>query len=89
VLFSPILVTANEALLKICEIVEGSDRERDEISARVVQGRKGLASHLDPETSLCLDYDILAGRPIRARTVAGFAALIASALNAERQAETM
>jgi hypothetical protein len=62
VLFGPILVAANEALLRICEIVEGTDRERDEISARVVQGRKGLASHLGPETSLCLDYDILAGR---------------------------
>ena len=89
VLFSAILVAANEALLDICEILEESGLERDEIFAWIHQGRKGLESHLDPETNLCLDYDVLAGAPIQARTVAGFAPLIAGALSPERLAGTM
>ncbi|MDQ3637633.1 MAG: glycogen debranching protein, partial [Actinomycetota bacterium] len=33
---------------------------------------------------LCLDYDLRADRPLRARTLAGFAPLIAGGLNRER-----
>ena len=88
VLFSAILVAANEALLEICEILNAGP-ERDEISAWMDQGRKGLESHLDPETNLCLDYDVLAGAPIRVRTVAGFAPLIAGALSPDRLAQTV
>jgi len=48
------------------------------------RGRRGLESCWDREFGLCLDYDLRADRPLRARTVAGFAPLIAGGLNWER-----
>ncbi|QIN83240.1 glycogen debranching protein [Rubrobacter tropicus] len=89
VLFSAILVAANEALLEICEVLGECVTERDEVSAWIERGRKGLESRLDPGTNLCLDHDVLAGTPIHARTVAGFAPLIAGSLPPKRLAGTM
>ena len=77
VLFSAILVAANEALLEIAEAVGAPDDERAEISAWTERGRVGLESSWSPELGLCLDHDLRQDAPLRARTVAGFAPLVA------------
>src|SRR5918997_1838305 len=76
VLFSAILVSANEALLEIAEAVGAPDDERAEISAWTERGREGLESSWSPELGLCLDHDLRQDAPLRARTVAGFAPLV-------------
>ena len=87
VLFSAVLVAANEALARINEIVGAPEGERDEISARIDIGRAGIEKRRDPASKLCLDYDLLSGRPMVVRTVAGLAPLIAGGLGAERLRE--
>lgn len=77
VLFSSILVAANRALLKIAEMVGASEEDRAEIWAWIQRGLKGLESLWNPELGLYLDYDLRGERPMRTRTVAGFAPLIA------------
>jgi glycogen debranching enzyme len=77
VLFSAILVAANEALLEIAEAIGAPDDERAEISAWTERGREGLESSWSPELGLCLDHDLRQDAPLRARTVAGFAPLVA------------
>jgi hypothetical protein len=87
VLFSAILVAANEALARVGEIVGASGGEREEISARVDLGRAGLEGRRDPTSKLCLDYDLRSARPTSVRTVAGFAPLVAGGLGEERLGE--
>ncbi len=77
VFFSAILVRANEALLEIAEVVDAPDEERSTMRSWIERGRRGLEEHWDPDLKLCLDYDLRAGEPLRARTVGGFAPLIA------------
>ena len=77
VLFSAILVAANEALLEIAELVGAPDGERVEISAWISRGRGGLAGSWSRDLELCLDYDLRQNAPLPARTVAGFALLVA------------
>jgi glucosylglycerate hydrolase len=84
VLFSAILVTANEALLEIAEAVGAPDDERALMEGWIERGRKGLERRWDDDLGLCVDYDLLAGEPLRVRTVAGFAPLIAGGLSRER-----
>ena len=84
VLTSAILVAANEALLKIAELVEAQEEDRALIAEWMARGRRGLEGCWDPELGLCLDYDLRADRPLRVRTVAGFAPLIAGGLSSER-----
>jgi glucosylglycerate hydrolase len=84
ILFSAILVAANEALLKIAALVEAQDGDRTLIANWIARGHRGLDGSWDPELGLCLDYDLRAGRPLRARTVAGFAPLIAGRQSPER-----
>jgi len=81
VLSSAILVAANEALLKIAELVEAQEEDHTIIAAWIVRGRRGLEGCWDPELGLCLDYDLRADRPLQVRTVAGFAPLIAGSLD--------
>ena len=76
-LFSAILVAANEALLEIASLVGAQEEDRALITDWIDRGRRGLAASWDPELGLCLDHDLRAGRPLRVRTVAGFAPLIA------------
>jgi glucosylglycerate hydrolase len=80
VLFSAILVAANEALLNIAEVVGAPDRDRKLIARWVERGRWGLAACWDEDLKLCLDYDLRAAKPLRSRTVAGFAPLVAGDL---------
>ncbi len=77
VLFSAILVAANEALLEISRLVGASHEDSELISSWISRGRRGLESRWDPELRLCLDYDMRAAKPLRSRTVAGFAPLVA------------
>jgi len=89
VLFSAILVAANEALLEIAQAVGAPDDERTLIEGWVERGRKGLEGRWDPELRLCLDYDLRAGESARVRTVAGFAPLVAGGLSRERLADLL
>jgi glycogen debranching enzyme len=84
VLFSAILVAANEALLEIAEVAGASQEERAEIEGWIARGLRGLEGCWDPELELYLDYDLRADKPLKVRTVAGFAALIAGHLSPER-----
>jgi glucosylglycerate hydrolase len=84
VLFSGILVAANEALLEIAEVVGAPGEDRELIGAWIERGRKGLDGCWSPELGLCLDADLRRGEPLAARTVAGFAPLVAGGLEQER-----
>ena len=84
VLASAILVRANEALLEIGEVAGAPDEDRATIRAWIERGRRGLDGRWDPNLGLCLDYDLRAGEPLRARTIAGFAPLIAGAGTPDR-----
>ena len=85
VLASAILVRANEALLDVADVVGAPQEERRKIGAWIERGRIGLEERWDPDLGLCLDYDLRAGEPLRARTIAGFASLIASTGGEERR----
>jgi glucosylglycerate hydrolase len=84
VLFSAILIAANEALLEIAAAVEAPDEERALVEGWIERGRESLDEHWDEDLKLCLDYDLRAGKPARVRTVAGFAPLIAGGLSPKR-----
>jgi hypothetical protein len=77
VLFSAILVAANEALVEIARVVGAPEEEATLVEEWVSRGRAGLEEQWDPELGLCLDRDVLTGQPLRVRTIAGFAPLIA------------
>ncbi|MDP9457997.1 MAG: glycogen debranching protein [Actinomycetota bacterium] len=84
VLSSAILVAANEALLDVAEVVEAPDGDRELMAAWIERGRRGLEACWDEDLKLCLDYDLRAARPLRVRTVAGFAPLVAGGQSPER-----
>ena len=84
VLASAILVRANEALLGIAEAAGAPEEDRATIRAWIRRGRRGLDARWDPGLKLCLDYDLRAGEPLRARTIAGFAPLIAGTQRSDR-----
>ncbi|HET7478418.1 MAG TPA: trehalase family glycosidase [Rubrobacteraceae bacterium] len=84
VLSSAILVAANEALLEISEVAGAPDEDREIISEWIQRGRRGLDACWDEDLGLCLDYDLRADRPLRVRTVAGLAPLIAGEQSPER-----
>jgi glucosylglycerate hydrolase len=50
----------------------------------IKRGRRGLATSWDPELGLWLDHDLRTGKPLRVRTVAGFAPLIAGRQSPEQ-----
>ncbi|HZY64408.1 MAG TPA: glycoside hydrolase 100 family protein [Rubrobacteraceae bacterium] len=85
VLASGILVAANEALLEIAEILEAPDEDRELMRAWTHRGREGLERCWHEDLGLYLDYDVLAGELLQARTVAGFLApLVAGGLEPAR-----
>ncbi|MGB3635678.1 MAG: glycoside hydrolase 100 family protein, partial [Rubrobacteraceae bacterium] len=81
---SAILVAANEALLEIAEVVGAPEEERESLRAWTARGREGLERCWHEGLGLYLDYDVLAGELLEARTVAGFAPLIAGGLDPAR-----
>jgi glucosylglycerate hydrolase len=80
VLFSAILVAANEALLEIARVVGASEEDVALIEGWIGRGREGLEERWDPGLGLCLDYDLGRDAPLRARTIAGFAPLVAGGM---------
>ena len=84
VLFSAILVAANEALLEISEVVDAPEEDRELIGAWIARGRAGLEEQWNPKLGLCLDRDVLAGESVSVRTIAGFAPLIGGGLDRQR-----
>jgi glucosylglycerate hydrolase len=80
VLFSAILVAANEALLEIARVVEAPEEDVALIERWIGRGREGLEERWDPGLGLCLDYDLRRDAPLRARTIAGFAPLVAGGM---------
>lgn len=76
VLFSAILVRANEALQEVAGLVEAPDEDRTAIWAWLERGHEGLNGRWDGELGLCLDYDQRAECPLRTRTVAGLSPLV-------------
>ena len=84
VLFSAILVAANEALLSLAGLVEAPDEDRERIEDWISRGRRGLEGCWEPELDLCLDHDLRADSPLHARTIAGFAPLVAAHAGSER-----
>ena len=85
VLASSILVAANQALLEMGRAIDASEEETAKIRAWVERGRRGLSRCWDPVFGLYLDQDIRNGGPLRARTIAGFAPLVAGGLEPRRQ----
>src|SRR5829696_1483392 len=84
VLFSAILVAANEALLSLAGLVEAPDEDRARIEDWISRGRRGLEDCWEPELDLCLDHDLRVDKPLHARTIAGFAPLVAAHAGSER-----
>ncbi len=84
VLASAILVRANEALLDIAEVAGAPEDDRATIRAWIERGRRGLDERWDPKLGLCLDYDLRASKTLKARTIAGFAPLIAGSEKVDR-----
>jgi glycogen debranching enzyme len=89
VLFSAILVAANEALLEIASVVGAPDADRGFIAGWARRGREGLEACWDADLRQYLDQNVRIGRPIRARTIAGFAPLISGGLAEDRLAELL
>jgi hypothetical protein len=83
-LFSAVLVAANEALLEIARVVGAPEEDAALVEAWISRGREGLDEQWDARLGLCLDRDVLTGRPLRVRTIAGFAPLVAGGLTDER-----
>ena len=82
VLCSAILVAANEALVEIARVVGASEEDVALIEGWIGRGREGLEERWDQELGLCLDYDLRRDAPLRARTIAGFAPLVAGGIEA-------
>src|SRR5215210_1623282 len=57
VLFSAILVAANEALLEIAAAVSAPDEERTLVEGWIERGRESLDERWDRDLRLCLDFD--------------------------------
>ena len=89
VLFSAILVAANEALLEIAEVVKAPDEDRALIEGWIERGRAGLDQQWDSDLGLCLDRDVLADEPLRVRTIAGFSPLVGGGLDHQRLHELL
>ena len=86
VLFSAILVAANDALLALADLAGASDDDRREIETWRDRGRRGLVGQWHRDLRLCLDQDLRTGSPLPTRTVAGFAPLVAGGMDDARRA---
>lgn len=77
VFFSALLVSANEALVRIASLIDVDAEDLPIIESWIDRGRLGLAGQWDPELSLCCDLDLIDDSSIAERTIATFAPLVA------------
>ncbi len=84
VLFSAILVAANEALAEIARVVGAPEEDVALVEGWIERGRGGLEGQWDEGLGLSLDRDVLTGSSLGVRTIAGFAPLVAGGLGEER-----
>ncbi len=78
VLFTAVTVAANGALAELARALNAPDEHQVALRQWGERGRTGLLSRWDPQCGLALDQDVMSNTPISARTVAGFAPLIAT-----------
>lgn len=83
VFFSALLVSANEALLRIAPLAGADLDDLELIEAWAQRGRRGLAERWDEARRLCLDFDVVSREPVEVRTIAAFAPLIAGHVTQE------
>jgi glucosylglycerate hydrolase len=70
-------------------VVGAPEGERSLIEAWIERGREGLDGCWNSELGLCLDVDLRRSEPLKARTVAGFAPLVAGGLEPARTARLL
>lgn len=86
VLFSAILVAANEALLEIARVVGALDDDEPLISEWIERGRSGLEEHSTGGGTFACDYDVNLGHRLEADTVAAILApLVAGGIDSEQR----
>src|SRR5207245_1943993 len=78
VLMSAIFAAACKALAEIAESLSRDRAELDELSGRF---STGVQSAWDPDLRLALDWDVVAGQPVRVETCAGLAPLLLPTLS--------
>ncbi len=84
VLFSAILVAANEALAEIARVVGAPEEDVALVEGWIERGRGGLEGQWDEGLGLSLDRDVLTGSSLGVRTIAGFAPLVAGDVDDKR-----
>jgi glucosylglycerate hydrolase len=77
VFMSALLVTANEALLRIATLADAGFDDLTIIESWIDRGREGIAGQWDNRRQLCLDQDVVEDTPVAVRTIAAFAPLVA------------
>jgi glycogen debranching enzyme len=77
VFMSALLVTANEALMRIATLADAEIDDLTIIESWIDRGRGGLAEQWDSDLRLCLDRDVIDDSPVAVRTIAAFAPLVA------------
>lgn len=80
---SAILVSANEALIRIADLADGDVDDLPIIESWIDRGRNGLAAQWDVNRLLCCDRDLVSGEDIVAETIASFAPILAGQITAE------
>ena len=87
VFVSGIFVAANDALLELSVVLDAPAEDQMLIAGWIDRGLHGLEERWDAELGLCLDFNLRAGTPLRVRTMAGFAPLIAGHLSDARRSD--
>jgi glucosylglycerate hydrolase len=86
VLFSALLVAANEALLRLASIAAAPLEQVEIIESWIDRGRRGLARQWDDTGVMCCDRDLVGDRNVLVRTLASFSPLVAGNMNPARRA---
>ena len=86
VFFSAILVAASSVLLELADVVGAARTDREQLAEWIRRGRDGISQRFEPDRALCFDYDLRADTPIRVRTFACFAPLVAETPDTVQQA---
>ena len=77
VIFSALLVSANESLIRIGTLAGADLEDLDIIEEWILRGRRGLAANWDDDRRRCFDTDLIAGEFIEVETIAMLAPVLA------------